>query len=61
MIVVTRELAIMVIGIAGEDQVSFLIQGALTPPCTGFGIRTSWGDSDFRPEQHRMVCGFPLA
>ena len=60
-VVITREIAVMVIGIAGEDMVSFLIQETLTPPCIGFGIRTSWEDSDFRLGQHRMVCGFPLA
>ena len=58
---ITREIAVMAIGIAGKDMISFLIQGLLTPSCIGFGIRTSWEDSDFRPGQHRMVCGFPLA
>lgn len=51
----------MVIGIAGEGLASYIIQGTLTPPYIGFGIRTSWEDSEFRPEQHRMVRGFPLA
>jgi len=57
----TREIAVMVIGIAGEDLVSLSIEGTPTHPYIAFGIRTSWGDSDFRPGQHRMVCGFPPA
>jgi hypothetical protein len=59
--VVTREIAVMVIGIAGGHLVSLPIEGMLTPLCIGFGIRTSWEDSDVRPGQHRMVCGIPLA
>jgi len=59
--VVTREIAVMVLGIAGEHLTSLPIEGSPTPLCIGFGIRTSWEDSDFRPGQHRMVCGFPLA
>ena len=58
---ITREIAIMVIGIAGQHLVSLPIEGVLTPPCIGFGIRTSWEDSDFRPGHHQMVCNFPFA
>ena len=58
---ITREIAIMVISIAGKDLVSLWAEGPLTFYCIAFGIRTSWEDSGFCPDQHRMVCGFPFA
>jgi hypothetical protein len=58
---ITREIAIMVIGIAGKDPAIIMDRRDTDFHFIAFGNRTSWEDSDFRPGQHRMVCAFLFA